>query len=155
LNIEARSNIAFSLVLTIVAFSYPVSEDIPKIPNATTLKMFINSRFVTVLAVGLTTFYFSWLTLPSNDPYIDAKAAITLHTSILFSETVIVWAAFAMWAFGNCTYLDGIFWRIEMAKRAIAEDEQLGWLKYKTEERKFSAAGARAPGCASAKASRG
>jgi hypothetical protein len=44
-------------------------------------------------------------------------------------ETGIGWAAFAMWAFGNCTYWGGIFWRIEMAKRAIAEDEQLGWLK--------------------------
>jgi hypothetical protein len=34
-NIDARSNIVFSLLLTVVAFNYSISETIPKVPSVT------------------------------------------------------------------------------------------------------------------------
>ena len=44
-DVETRSNIVFSLLLTIVAFNYSCGESIPKVPYATILEVFINLCF--------------------------------------------------------------------------------------------------------------
>lgn len=63
---QARSNIVFSLLLTVVAFNYSCSESIPKVPYATILEVFINTCFLSVLVVGAITFGFTFI--ESNVP---------------------------------------------------------------------------------------
>ena len=48
-DVETRSNIVFSLLLTIVAFNYSCSESIPKVPYATILEVFINLCFLAIM----------------------------------------------------------------------------------------------------------
>lgn len=140
-NIEARSSIIFSLLLTVVAFNYSISEDVPKIPYATILESYIYSCFVVVLLVGCTTFLFSWLSWSSNESYYDDENSSVLFQDVGSLETTIGWVVFTIWALGNYLYWSDIFCRIDLVKHAIAEDEQLGWLRYKTEDRKFSVTG--------------
>jgi len=139
--IEARSSIIFSLLLTVVAFNYSIAEDVPKVPYATILESYIYSCFVTVLVAGATTFLFSWLFTYSNDPYIYDEHSGDVSRDIGFIESIIGWGAFAIWALGNYFYWSDMLGRIDLVTHAIAEDEQLGWLKYKSEDRKFSVTG--------------
>lgn len=124
-DIETRCNIVFSLLLTVVAFNYSTSDSIPNVPYATVLEDFINTCFLTVLAVGVAAFGFAWAL--RNYPNVYKENV----------ESVVGGGMFLAWLIGNYSYWNGIFLSKELIKKTIEEDEQIGWLKFK--ERKQGA----------------
>ena len=137
-NVETRCNIVFSLLLTIVAFNYSCSESIPKVPYATILEKFINSCFLTVLTVGVISFFFSWLAY--NDGSTcgddgDCSHAVGMGVGMEYDpmhETFVGLVSFFLWGASNLSYWGYIFSRKKEVKRMIDEDEQIQWLKFKS-----------------------
>jgi hypothetical protein len=118
-DVETRSNIVFSLLLTIVAFNYSCSESIPKVSYATILEVFINLCFLTILVVGFFSFLFSNFFINHRD---------TLYNATM--ETIVGCIVAGSWFVGNAVYWHRIFTRKDRIKQMIEEDEQLGWLSY-------------------------
>jgi len=118
--IETRSNIIFSLLLTIVAFNYSCSDSIPTVPYATVFEQFINCNFLMVILVGGTVFAFSWFYFNKNAAY-DA-----------FVESAVGFTLFGIWILGNASYWSEIYARKLKFKHILEHDEQLGWLVFKT-----------------------
>lgn len=143
--LEARTGVIFNLLLTVVAFQYSCSDNVPKTPYPTVLDNFININFLCIIIVGAAICLFSWLA------YDDERAGRT-HTSddqdnypshpsrlnALYSrnmETAIGSTLAGIWVFGNFYYWMGVADMFLTTMKHVEEDEQLGWMKFRHTKR--------------------
>mmetsp|Transcript_62590 Transcript_62590/g.117704 ORF Transcript_62590/g.117704 Transcript_62590/m.117704 type:complete len:314 (+) Transcript_62590:858-1799(+) len=143
--LEARTGVIFNLLLTVVAFQYAVSDNVPKTPYPTVLDNFININFLCIIIVGAAICLFSFLAYEDERSgrvvYSDDGNPYPVHTSRLkpaYSrdvETVVAVTLTATWVFGNLYYWAGIADMFLTTMRVVEEDEQLGWMKFRRTKR--------------------
>jgi len=134
-NIDARSNIVFSLLLTVVAFNYSCSETIPKVPYATILELYINACFLTVLAAGVVCFFFSWLFFYDQMTCGDDDSANNACHQLSYDPFIESWIGFftfVLWTGCNVWYWGKLYEKEKLIKQRIKEDQQIDWLQFKT-----------------------
>jgi len=79
-NIETRSNIVLTVLLTVVAFNYVCQDKIPKVPYATILDGFLIANHCVILFIGLVILYFSFLAVNPNTTMIIYRGIHIIHS---------------------------------------------------------------------------
>lgn len=117
-NIETRSGIVFSLLLTVVAFNYSLTDIVPSVSYATVFEIYVNLNFVMVIVVGAAVFTFSWIHSNANRFY-------SPHV-----ETGVGGAFFFVWMSANFSQWYRINSDQARFRHKLKEHDMLDWLVF-------------------------